>query len=176
MSSKLSIVSWIITGAAILCVFIQHNNVVNANMVVSQGNAIRLALESYVVKSFRSGTMFDECRALDICNAHLSDSTLVMYLPNSLCRACFSSLLFSIQDNNFPFRKVIVLSENEDIEIKSECLSRGIRNIVLNYTESNIDDIIITCLDSDGQPSHIRYNIGDEYIVKMFLSYESFKE
>ena len=174
MSHKYIIVSWIISAISVFCVVIQKNNIDKITKVLEHNNDVRQTLEQYVVNSFLEGITIGEQNAVEICNAYMTDSTLVMYLPSSICRACFSSLVLSLQDNDFPFNKISVLSELCDIGVQSECLARGIKNIVINAPVFDVDNIILTMRGRNGVVS-MRYNLGDEYILSMFLSTAAFK-
>ncbi len=170
MSGKIIALSWVISAISVVCVIIQQKNITNITKILEESIEVRLALENYLADSFRDGTSMGELQVIDMCSAYLTDSTLVAYLPFSLCRACFSSLVFSLQDNNFPFKNIIVLSECDNLEIQSECLSYGMRNIVLNSSFCLVENIIITKKGSYGQIESMRYNLGDEPVLKVFLS------
>lgn len=175
MSSKYIAVSWIITVISVFCVIIQKNNIEKITNLLEHNNDVRQTLEQYVVNSFREGMAIGEQNAVEICNAYMTDSMLVLYLPFSLCHACFSSLVLSLQDNNFPFHNVSVLSERGDIGVQSECLARGIKNVVLDVPSFDVGSIILTMRGRDGQIVSMRYNLGDDYILNMFLSTASSK-
>lgn len=173
MSNKYLGLSWIISVLSVLCVIVQKNNIERISDVLEHNNDARMTLAQYVVESFQVGRVMNEYQAIDICEAYLTDSTVVVYLPFSLCRACFSSLVFSLQDNGFPLHKVVVLSERTNLEIQSECLARGIKNVVLNVSGFDIETILITRRNRDGQMVSMRYDLGDDYILTLFLTSSS---
>ena len=170
MSNNYVGLSWIISVLSVICVVIQKNNVDRLSDVLRHNSEATRTLSQYVVDSFQTEKVMDEYQAIDICEAFLTDSALVVYLPFSLCRACFSSLVFSLQDHGFPFQNVIVLSENENPEIQSECLARGIRNVILNVPEFDFENILLIKKNRDGQIVSMRYNLGDDHILTLFLS------
>lgn len=170
MSNNITVVSWIISAIFVFCVVVQKNSINKLTELLERNIEVNQVLEHYVIDSFREETAIRDYQIVEISNAYLTDSTLVVYLPFSLCRACFSSLVFSLQDNDFPFQNVTVLSERENLEIQSECMSRGIKNNVLNVPYSDVGNIILTKRGRDGQIVSMRYNLGDGYIVQRFLS------
>lgn len=170
MSNKYIFAAWIVIALLVSCIFIQKSNFDKVTIILEQKAEVNHVLEHYVVNSFREGMIIDEYQAIDICNAYITDSTIVMFLPFSLCRACFSSLVFSLQDNNFPLQKVTVLTERDNLNIQSDCLPLGIKTIVLEIPNSAVGNIILTRKGPEGQIISMRYNLGDDYIVKLFLN------
>ena len=79
--------------------------------------------------------------------------------------------MFAIQDNCVSFQRIKVLCEVDDYEIRSECISRDIRFGVLNYAIESATDIIIY-RKSKGIPISMRYNLGRDHILTLFLSDE----
>lgn len=168
MSSKFIAVSWVISAVSVICVLIQNHSINRASEILEQNRHIRQDLEEYVVASFQGS--IDEYQIIDMCDAYINDSKMAIYLPVGLCRACFSSLVFTLQDIAFPFEDITVICDDRDIEVQSECISRGMNNILLEISDSPIKDIVIIKRGKDGRPVSMRYNLGDEYILNIFLS------
>lgn len=151
-------------------VVVQFYNLKKLQVALNQAQRDRAELEGYISDSFNRTWRDEENMVLDLVFSILPDSCVGAYLPASLCRACFSSLVFSLQENNVEFSKLIVLSEANDYEVRSECLSRGIAFRVMNSSIDGIDDIIIARYYRSFLPLSMKYNIERDYELSLFLS------
>jgi hypothetical protein len=138
--------------------------------VVLQETQKKSVFESYILSSFNASTLQDKVLVYELCQPYLNDSSLVVYLPSGLCHACFSSLIFSLQDQKFPGDKVTIISEQEDFEVKRECLSLGIHYSVERLPVESISDILVFRSYRGFLPIAMEYDLKREPILPLFLS------
>lgn len=129
-------------------------------------------LEDYILASFDGSNQKDKVIVSDICQPFINDTSLVIYLPIGLCRACFSSLIYSLQDMDFPNNRITVISEREDYEVKTECIARSIEYVVTDQPVEMISNIILFRLYQGFLPITMLFSLGRENILPLYLSDE----
>lgn len=127
-------------------------------------------MENYILSSFNESTHQDKAMILESCQPFLNDTSLVLYLPSSLCRACFSSLVFSLQDNGLPLSRVTVISEREDFEVRTECVSRDISFVVGDQNVELFSNIMLLRLYQGYLPISLEFSLNRESLLPLFLS------
>lgn len=157
----------VITG---ILVSFQRYNVNRIGKAVENTAIIERTLRNYVLASFDSNSLRGKVEVTKMCEPYLKDGIFVLYLPSGLCRACFSSLLFAFQDHELPGDRVVVISEREDVEVKAECVARGITFMVSNQEIEFISDIILFRLYRGFLPISMNYNLGRNSILPLFFS------
>lgn len=170
MSNKL-----IISFSAVLCfslvfVVIQYINVASISRDYRAAKDIISSLEDYVCNSFIVGCKEEENEAINRAVPFLTDSSFVVYLPESLCRSCFTTLLFAFQDHSVDYERIIVLCEGNDVEVKAACTARGIGYFPLGDSIDGLFDIIVTRLCYGITPLAIKYNLERDQVFALFLS------
>lgn len=151
-------------------VFVQQRNINKVNKAFRKIVDTVYALEDYILSSFDA---YESEIGVNVINSLVpitKDTCLVLYLPSSLCRACFSSLLFDLQDYGIPWQSISVLVEKNDYEVRSECVSRGIHYMISDVKVEGVSDIIITRNYRGTIPIFMNYNLDRSYILKLFLS------
>ena len=138
------------------------------DVIAEMSNQIS-TLNTYVWHDFAIMTKEDEIELFDSLIGQASGAKLFIYVPDGLCRACFSSLLFSLHDNNVLENEIYVLSEVDDLEIKAECLARGISFFVSSKRFDSVCDILVFRLYRGYLPIMMKYALGRERILKLFL-------
>lgn len=170
MSNKIGIVFYILLALAFVLVVVQRHNVKQLETAVYERAQSQHVIESYVLSSFDAGEFQGKAGITEICLPHLSETSLVLFLPSGLCRACFSSLIFAFQDRNIPGNRITVISEREDIEVKAECLARGIHYLVNNQPVDSVSSILLFRLYQGFLPVALCYNVSREPLLSLFLS------
>lgn len=127
-------------------------------------------LEEYILSSFDGSNQQDRVIVSNICQPFINDTSFVVYVPIGLCRACFSSLIYSLQDIAFPVKRVTVITERDDYEVKTECISRGIQYVVSDQSVDMISSILLFRLYQGFLPISMQFSLGRETILPLFLS------
>ena len=170
MLGKANYLIFILLAAVLVLVLVQRHNVKQVETAMLEKSQGQRVLENYILSSFYANEFQGRAEVNDMCYPHLNDTSFVLYLPPELCRACFSSLVFSFQDRNIPGSRITVISGREDIEVKAECLARGIRYLVNDLAVAPISDIILFRLYQGFLPVALSYNVGREPLLSLFLS------
>lgn len=169
MSRRGVLFSGVVLILSLILIVIQQFNIkriatVLGDLVLKQQNE-----EKYIISSFDKHNLIREADVMKFCLDCARDSICVVYIPESLCRACFSSLLLAFQDNEYPFSRIMVISEKDDYEIRSECVSRGISYRTSNYSYDGLDDIFVVRYYRRVYPIAMKYNLERESILRLFL-------
>lgn len=170
MSTKSYIIFLFLSFLALALVLTSRRCVHQLEDVVRQEAQKERVLENYILSSFNATTLQDRALVSEVCQSFLDDSLLVAYLPASLCHACLSSLLFALQDHDFPWSKVSIISEKEDYEARTECSSRGINYVVKTLSVESISDILVFRLYRGFFPIVMDFDLSREPILSIFLS------
>ena len=163
------IITFLCGVSCLLCLFQQHN----VNKLKQRIYEKEIPTISYVKSSFDINGNEAGLEVIKSLVPSMSDSTICIFLPSSLCRSCFTSLLFSLQDNNVNWYNLKVVSEIDDYEIRSQCISRGIDYSVMGYAVDGVNDIIIVRKYNGFRPISMMYNYNYDSILTLFLSDES---
>ncbi len=155
---------------AVVLVVVQRYKAEQMGMALQEIIHEHGVLEQYALSTFYANEFEGRAEISEICYPLLTDTSFVLYLPPGLCRACFSSLIFSFQDRNLPGSRITVVSGREDIDVKAECFARGIRYLVDNRPVAPLSDIILFRLYQGFLPVALSYNVGREQLLTLFLS------
>lgn len=170
MLNKVYVLFFSLVAIMLATVLILRRNVNQLEVAMLGMAQKQRVMENYILSSFNESTHHDEAMILETCQPFLNDTSLVLYLPSSLCRACFSSLIFSLQDNSFPWGKVTVISEREDFEVRSECLSRDISFVIGNQHVELFSNIMLFRLYQGYLPISMEFSLNRESLLPLFLS------
>lgn len=156
-----------------LLVFIQGKNAKEMQHNVERIKSLNENLAGYVCHTFSLSWLSEEEKVFNQILPYMDESTFLVYLPAGLCRSCFSSLLFAFQDNGIELSKISVFSEQSDVEVKSECVSRGARFKIFPTGTEGIEDILVFRLYKGFLPINIKYNLERNSELMLFLSDDS---
>jgi len=170
MSTKTALIFFPLVVAMLALVLISRHSVNRLEEALLRDAEKERVFESYTLSSFNASALQDKVLVSELCQSYLNDSSLVAYLPSGLCRACFSSLVFSLHDHEFPEDRITIISEQEDFEVKKECFSRGIHYMVEKLPVGSIPDIMVFRLYRGFLPIAIEYNLNREPLLPLFLS------
>lgn len=170
MSTKAFILFFSLLAATLSLFFISWHKLNQLEKAILESRREKRVFESYILSSFNTTDLHDKVIISEICQPYLNDTSLVIYLPSGLCRACFSSLIFSFQDRDLPGNRVTVISGREDFEVKAECFSRGIHYIVNDLSVESVSDVMLFRLYQGFLPIGMKYNVGRESLLSLFLS------
>ena len=106
---------------------------------------------------------------------YAGSSSLVVYVPVSVCRSCFTSLMFYLQDSGFSMDEVVVLSQNNDISLKRETKSYGSTFYCDDFFDDEIADIVVFRKVKGFLPISMRYKQGYDVILSAFLDDTSYQ-
>lgn len=168
MSDKIIIV--VSLGLSLCFVLMQNHNVhVMRDEALSHISTMK-TMEKYIWHSFGYQQKGDENIVFDLSQQFLSSSNCVIYLPQGVCRSCFTALLLALQDDGYSYSNVVVLAEKDDFEIKSECSNKKIKYSVSGTNVDSDGAIVISRLYRGFLPIVTRYSLGDDSILHCFLS------
>ena len=115
MSDKKIIV--IFLGLSLCFVLMQNHNVrVMRDEALSHLSTLKM-MEKYIWHSFGYQQKNDENIVFDLSRQFLSSSNCVIYLPQGVCRSCFTALLLALQDFGYSYSNVVILAEKDDFEM-----------------------------------------------------------
>lgn len=138
--------------------------------MLEQMHNVHKEYSNYILHSFNLHSTREQTQATDISLSFLKDSSLVVFLPRGLCRACFSSLLIELQDNHIPGDRVYVISDGRDYEVQFECIARGVHYSGIDAHLDGLHDIILTRYYRGYFPVQMLYDLGREKVFKLFIS------
>lgn len=145
-------------------------NVSRINRELNDAKERQRDLENYVCNSFVAACNEAENGAYYCSLPFLTESSVVVYLPEGLCRSCFMTLLFAFQDLSVSADRVVVLSESLDMEVRSACNARGIKFQKTDHSIDGLSDIIVSRLVHGSIPIAVRYNLERDYVLSLFFS------
>lgn len=164
-----TVILYCVSGISLLLVIIQFYNIRCIDRELKSVQAQQIGLEDYICNSFDVTWRDAESIAINTMIPFVDNYSLVVYLPSGLCRACFTTLLIACQEHEIDFNKVIVLSETEDLWIKSSCTSREIKYLTLNEEIEGLFDVYVSRLDHGVTPLVMRYNLERDYEFSLFM-------
>lgn len=151
-------------------VLAQYHNISRIKKELDISRFQQRSLEEYVFGSYEAVWRNEETRAIDCALSEIHDSCYVIYLPAGLCRSCFTSLLLAFQDHQIDSKRITVLSEANDMEVRAACSARSIHFQLLFEPIEGLNDIIVTRLYRGFFPLAMKYNLDRDYVFAMFLS------
>ena len=125
--------------------------------------------EEYIAYTSINGNFEDTDDIISIMYDYAGMFSLVLYVPISVCRSCFTTLMFFLQDLGYPMEKIVVLSQNNDISLKREAQSYGCSYFNTVFTKDEIPDIIVFRKVNGYLPCSIRYKQGYDAVLSVFL-------
>ena len=170
MLTKTHILSISLIAISLTLVLVLRHSIVQLENAMLGMKMEQRVMEDYILSSFNENNLQDKTIISDICQPYLCDTNYVVYLPKGLCRACFSSLIFSFQDKEVPGNRIIVICGEEDIQVKSECFSRGIQYVVNSQPIEAFSNIMLFRLYNGFLPIALEYNLGREQLLTLFFS------
>lgn len=170
MSTKSYTIIFFLFFVALALVLVSNLHVCRIKDAVKQNVQTERVFENYILASFNATTLQDRALVSEVCQSYLDDAHLVAYLPSGLCHACFSSLLLALQDYDYPWSKVIIISEKEDYEVRAECYARSINYMVKTLSVESVSNILVFRSYRGFFPIVMDYDLSREPILPLFLS------
>lgn len=170
MSTKSHLIFLFLFLVALAFILVSRRSVHQLEEAVRQEAQKESVLENYILSSFNATTLQDKALISESCQSRLNDTDVIAYLPSGLCHACFSSLLFALQDHGIPGNRVTVICEKEDYEARSECRARGINYLVESLPIESISDILVFRLYRGFLPIVMEYDLKRKSLLPLFLS------
>lgn len=159
-----------ILSLSALFVLVQNHNISSIKKELDISRLKQRSLEEYVFCSYEAVWRDEENRAIGRALSEIQDSSLVVYLPAGLCRSCFTSLLLAFQDHQIDSKRITVLSEANDMEVRAACSARSIQFQLLFEPIEGLNDIIVTRHYRGFFPLAMKYNLDRDYVFALFLS------
>lgn len=154
----------------LVLVVLQRNTIHIIGKELEKKNTFISCAENYIWTSFCEENITTKSNLCSLLTDRLEEYDIAIFVPQSICRACFSSLLFQLQDNNIDFTRIIVIGTVNDTEIKSECFSRGMQFIIGDNLKSSSAQILVARKYQDFLPIVMSYAIEDAPLLNLFLS------
>lgn len=170
MSTKSHIIFLSLFLVALAFILVSRRSVHQLEEAVRQEAQKESVLENYILSSFNAATLQDKALISESCLPRLNDTDVIAYLPSGLCHACFSSLLFALQDRGLPWDRITVICAEEDYDVRSECRARGINYFVESLPIESISDILVFRLYRGFLPVVMDYDLKREPLLPLFLS------
>lgn len=125
-------------------------------------------LERYLNDSFYSQSCLAEDQIAEMLFEHADTLSFLVYVPITACRACFSTLLFYLDERNDKMPNFLVVIENNDPQIVSECMVNGIKYGIIS-SNFHTDNILIMRKKEGYLPMKMKYHSGDDRILDLFF-------
>ena len=155
---------------SLVLITIQWLSVRRMEKALESSSSAQRVMEQYILSSFNPELSYSERFFLESCQPVLNDSSCLFYVPQSLCRACFSSLFFAFEDLSISGKSLLAIRDSNDPEVMAECSSRGIRCIAAPFSIDAEDNIILARKTEDGAIRVMSFTVGLEPILHMFFT------
>lgn len=155
---------------ALALVIVQQINLRSVETLLRESRRVQSEFQHYSIQTFNLQNSIEQRHAIETCMSLQQDSSLVAFIPRGLCRACFTSLLMALHDSNFPSTNILIVNDGNDVEVKSECVSRGFRYMSINLGLDNLGDIVLTRKYRGVLPIYMLYDQGRDSVLKTFIS------
>ena len=170
MSDKKTIITFILSIISLLAVIVMFINTLSLSDQLSTALSQNETFKEFIRDTFSSNITANDLDLLDQFSDNMTNPELVVYIPLSICRACFSSLLLNLQDVSFDWSKLLIICEKSDYEINAECVSKGIDVRVNDYVQFDEISNILVYKKIEGYKKYVmKFDIGSEAVLREFL-------
>lgn len=99
-----------------------------------------------------------------------SDSSLVVFLPNSLCQSCIASLVACLKTYSWPIHEIVIMSPSNDLTLSRKFILNGYQFIGSSLRGEGINRLLLM-KRRENQIYMLQYDAEFENVLCNFLAF-----